>query len=471
LTERLARHISEVESAPQLYQRLVEDLQTELTVRSALVFEKSGPGDRYNVIAAVGVPDAVTGVVALPMPSDSSRFVRSTDTDLLPQTRAALRVTGCDLLFPVLVDNSPVAWIGLGGKFSKLPFDADDEAVLRTVAELLALGLRTLQVRNEQAQWTLFRRQLGSGAMESGLLECPACGACYGSESICQQDGSVLAKTLPIDRTINDRYRLIRRIGAGGMSTVYEASDLQLHRTVAVKIMLGTLFGNRSALHRFHREAKAAAALRHPHIVELYDFGRIGEGGAYLVMPRLQGNSWRTELNTSGKLAVHTAANWIDQVLTGLEAAHTAGVVHCDLKPENLLVSHMAAGGWITILDFGLARIRQMELDGATVTLPGMIAGTPGYVSPEQLKGDPPDERSDIFAIGVLAVESLTGCRPFTGVAYHEQPRWHGLDKPAYAELRAVLGQCLALHPKHRWASASAVRSSLMDAMRSFERA
>ena len=151
---------------------------------------------------------------------------------------------------------------------------------------------------------------------------------------------------------------------------MYECTDLRLNRTAAIKIMLRTSFGHTAAVRRFDREAKAIASLRHPNIIEIYDFGPLGHEAAYIVMPRLQGQSWRSELQVRGSLPPGLAADWLDQVLSGLEAAHANGVVHCDLKPENLHVCHGRRGGAvITILDFGLAKMTNTEGLSATVTL------------------------------------------------------------------------------------------------------
>jgi serine/threonine protein kinase len=207
--------------------------------------------------------------------------------------------------------------------------------------------------------------------------------------------------------------------------------------------------------------------LRHANIVEIYDFGPIGQEGAYIVMPRLYGRSWRSEIEMRGTLSPVLAADWLDQVLSGLEAAHASGVVHCDLKPENLHVSQGAsAGASITILDFGLAKIDAGEAALITVTLDRLIAGTPGYVSPEQLAGHRATERSDIFAIGIVAVESLTGSRPFEGVSYTDAPRWRTLTGVRYTAVRSIIARCLAPAPENRIAAVASLRPELISALR-----
>ena len=138
---------------------------------------------------------------------------------------------------------------------------------------------------------------------------------------------------------MDDKYRLERAIGTGGMGAVYEATDLRLGRSVALKILLARNFGNPGALRRFEREAQAAARLRHPHIVTVHDYGTLGNEGAYLVMELLAGTTLRSEFDRVGSLHPPLAAEWFDQVLDGVAAAHAAGVIHRDLKPDNVIVT------------------------------------------------------------------------------------------------------------------------------------
>src|SRR5262249_8233617 len=152
--------------------------------------------------------------------------------------------------------------------------------------------------------------------------------------------------------------------------------------------------------------------LVHPNIVAIHDYGTLSADGAYLVMERVPGCTWRSELEKRQVLGPQTAAQWFDQLLRGLEAAHVAGIVHRDLKPENVLVSQ----DQIKILDFGIAKMGRAEDSGSySLTLPGTVLGTLGYMAPEQLMGRGSDERSDLFSAGVMAVEAITGRRLFPG--------------------------------------------------------
>src|SRR5262249_10200882 len=245
------------------------------------------------------------------------------------------------------------------------------------------------------------------------LKECPQCGACYDSAArVCAKDQAELELTLPVERTLEGKYRLERLLGKGGMGAVYEASDLRLGRRVAVKVMTGRLFGDKEALRRFEREARASARLNHPNIIVVHDYGRAGAEGAYLVMELLAGTTLREALKTSGPLLPTDAAAHFEQILAGLKAAHDAGVIHRDLKPENVLIAEKEDGrAIIKLLDFGLAKLRALDAADSGnpttpggLTAPGMVMGTFGYMSPEQLQAEEVDERADIFAVGVMVV-------------------------------------------------------------------
>jgi serine/threonine protein kinase len=309
------------------------------------------------------------------------------------------------------------------------------------------------------------------------LKECPACGACYDNrEQTCVHDANLLTHTLPVARTIEARYRLDRRIGQGGMGAVFEATDLRLRRKVAVKVLSGRLFGNLAALRRFEREAEACARLAHRNIVAIHDFGRIGEEGAYLVMEFLAGSTLRSELKRNARIAPPVAAEWFGQLLTGLQTAHEAGVTHRDLKPENILITPNEAGGdRVVILDFGLAKLGLAEpATGDSLTAPGTIVGTVGYMSPEQLSGQPSDQRSDLFSTGVMIFEAMVGKPPFNGDRFVDLLRAISRGCPAIpgdsidiARLNGVLRKCLAPEPGERFQTAAELRCELLSVLRS----
>jgi serine/threonine-protein kinase len=263
-------------------------------------------------------------------------------------------------------------------------------------------------------------------------------------------------------------------IGRGGMGAVYEATDLRLNRKVAIKIMLGSMFGDRTALRRFEREAQASARLSHTNIIRVYDYGSIRTEGAYLAMELIRGSTLRVELTRAGQLDSQTAADWFTQMLEGVQAAHQAGVIHRDLKPENVLISSHAAGRErIKIADFGLARIRRLDPSNPqSLTTPGTVMGTFAYMSPEQVLGEEVDERGDIFALGVMVVEALTGRRPFDGrtsteliVSILKAPFHLTGEAAEVKQLDSVLQKCLAKDRKQRFASVAAMQQELIPAI------
>jgi serine/threonine-protein kinase len=272
------------------------------------------------------------------------------------------------------------------------------------------------------------------------------------------------------------------------MGAVYEASDLRLNRSIAVKILSGGLFGDAEALRRFQREAHASARLSHPNIVRVYDYGALNTEGAYLVMELLKGKTLGEILKKNLYLEPDVAAEYFDQVFSAIEAAHEAGIVHRDLKPDNIFIvdePESAKKGLtntdkktvVKILDFGIAKLTQLdpssENTGSSVTTPGAVLGTFGFMSPEQLMGGEIDQRSDIFSLGVIVVRALTGRRPFTGRTYQEiitaittRPFQLPGSSPEVKRLDAVLRKCLAIDRNDRFASIEEMRRELIPAIR-----
>ncbi|MCS6798144.1 MAG: serine/threonine protein kinase [Myxococcota bacterium] len=256
---------------------------------------------------------------------------------------------------------------------------------------------------------------------------CPSCGTPYDPRArFCQRDGAPLGPTVnavrppigsgaavdPIlERTIVGRYHVEAVLGAGGMGTVYRARRLADGERVAVKILHPDLARDADALRRFHREARVASAIRHPNVVRVLDAGELPDGGAFLVMELVCGRTLLDELR-AGPWPVRRAVHVAVQIAEGLGAAHALGVVHRDIKPENvMLVRAGPEGDLVKVLDFGVARL----LDAATVaTQAGLVFGTARYISPEGAAGEPTDARSDVYSVGVLLFQILTGRTPFT---------------------------------------------------------
>ena len=211
---------------------------------------------------------------------------------------------------------------------------------------------------------------------------------------------------------IDSRYQLIRQVANGGMASIYEAIDTRLDRKVAVKIMHPHLAQDDAFVSRFIREAKAAAALSHPNIVAVQDQGwnQSGVPAVFLVMELIEGSTLREYLNERGRFEIKDAINYLTPILSALAAAHALGIVHRDMKPENILISKE---GRIKIADFGLAR---GEIIGSTMTAESsVILGSVSYLSPEQVQRGIADARSDVYAVGIVAFEMLTGEKPFIG--------------------------------------------------------
>ncbi len=362
----------------------------------------------------------------------------------------------------------------LGERKSEQPYSARDRKLLQSMATQIAIFLEILGLKDRVQEEGRVRIDV-LGRLERDriqlVLECSACGACYtGPATHCAADGVALSMSVPVERVVNGKYRLDRRIGAGGMATVYQAQDLMLDRKVAVKVMTGRLFGNIAALRRFEREARAVAKLQHPNIVAIYDFGSLRGDGAYLVMQLISGFSWRRRLSSAGAVSGEKAASWFDQLCDAVGYAHANGIVHRDLKPENVLVSEAAATlPKITVVDFGLAKLQARDNLLEALTTEGAVMGTYGYMSPEQRAGEHVDARTDVFSMGVMVAETLSGCRPPRFGASRE---WlatvlaQAHPSPTVNELSNLLERCLAESVDDRLSDVGELRRSLIPLLR-----
>jgi len=259
-------------------------------------------------------------------------------------------------------------------------------------------------------------------------------------------------------------YRITAKIGEGGMGVVYRAHHERLDRDVAVKVLHEDVAQDADRLARFEREAKAVAKLDHPNILAIHDFGS-DDGVAYAVMELLEGESLR-EVIKGGGLTTSKAVEYAQAIADGLAAAHDKGIIHRDLKPENVFLTR---DGRIKILDFGLAKLKLPEQDITTKTptatldtAPGGLLGTVPYMAPEQVQGKPADHRSDIFALGIVLYEMLTGSRPFGGgttvetaaAILKEDPEPISAASPTVpASLVSVVAKCLEKRPEDRFSS------------------
>jgi hypothetical protein len=272
--------------------------------------------------------------------------------------------------------------------------------------------------------------------------------------------------------TIAGRYELGERLGLGGMSTVVVAFDTRLERYVAVKLLAEHLADDQQFVARFRREAMSAARLVHPNIVQVYDFGLDEQTGRhYIVMERIVGPSGAQILKERGRLPVDEAVDWIGQACRGLEYAHRNGLVHRDVKPGNLLLSE--ADGTIKLADFGIAKIAS---DESSITQVGSVLGTAAYLAPEQAAGEEAGPAADLYGLGVVAYQLLSGRLPYeaqslTELALKQQrevpPSLHQLDPAIPAALSVAVERALALNPKQRYGgSADTMRTAVLDGAR-----
>ncbi len=266
-------------------------------------------------------------------------------------------------------------------------------------------------------------------------------------------------------RVLGGRYALLGELGAGGMATVYRARDEVLGRDVAVKVLSPQFAADPGFLARFEREARHIAALSHPRIVTVFDCG-IDRNTPFIVMELVAGRTLRQVLDEIGPLSPRDAVTVAAAVCEALEAAHAAGLIHRDIKPENIVLS----GGEVKVLDFGIARTQ----DGAGATRTHAVLGTAAYLSPEQASGGPVGPRADLYALGCVLYEMLTGAPPFTadsavGVAYrqvHDDPGPVSALRPGVAaQLDWITARLLAKDPADRPPGAAAARAWLLAAL------
>src|SRR5512134_3878653 len=219
-------------------------------------------------------------------------------------------------------------------------------------------------------------------------------------------------------RLLNNRYQLLERLGTGGMADVFRARDLMLERTVAIKVLHETYSEDQSLQNRFKQEARAAANLSHPNIVTVHDFG-FDNGQLFIVMEHIPGKDLKTLLRQRGRYSVEDAIPLIVQACAGIGYAHRAGLVHCDIKPHNMIVT---PDGRLKVTDFGIARALSTILPDERADV---VWGSPQYFSPEQAVGEAPSPASDVYSLGIVLYETITGALPFNAPTSDELALLH----------------------------------------------
>ena len=338
----------------------------------------------------------------------------------LPQAdRAWLQATNVALLVPIFTglsraessnpspaesrdgsDPRPfVGLIALGPKRSEERYTPEDRELLRGIAVQMGVALDVSRLRRHVDT-------LAPGGDQSQTF----------TPTVIRGGGS--GSAMAVGAVIDNKYRVDAVIGQGGMGAVFRAWDRRLERPVAIKVVRADLLGDPDSRARFRRESQIVARLQHPAIVTVFDYGTLPDGAAYLVMEFVPGEDLRHMMKREGRLAAARTTELLGGICAGVESAHKSGIFHRDLKPENILLPESGTGP--KVLDFGVAKLTTTSntTDGRTLTAGGTIVGTPAYMSPEQLRGEAVDARTDVFSLGVMTYEMLLSRLPYGGGSF-----------------------------------------------------
>ena len=238
--------------------------------------------------------------------------------------------------------------------------------------------------------------------------------------------------------TIEGKYRIVRLLGEGGMGAVYEGENVRIHRKVAIKVLHAAVAAKADVVQRFEREAQAAGRIGSEHIVEVLDLGNLPEGERYMVMEYLDGESLGERIKRKKRLTPHEVGHLLHQLLEGLHAAHAAGIIHRDIKPDNVFLMNNKGNqkDFVKVLDFGVSKFNALDSE-MSMTRTGAVMGTPFYMSPEQARGGKIDTRSDLYSVGVVVYQAVTGRVPFHAETFNELVFKIALESPEPAELVA----------------------------------
>jgi serine/threonine-protein kinase len=343
--------------------------------------------------------------------------------------------------------------------------------------------------RDDSGESPALRASIGSGLLKQAASTtsdqpvsvtkvCPQCGEEYETgDRFCPKDGAPLRPKESgdpmIGRVIADRYLILARLGEGGMGRVYVAEHVKMNRQCAIKVMSPTLMNDAESTTRFAREASNAARILHPNVAAVFDYGE-ADKTVYLVMEYVDGESLSSLLARDVVLDPRRAIDIARQIADGLTAAHELGIVHRDLKPDNVIVAMKRDGREVAkVVDFGIAKAVS-DLPKDALTRSGLVIGTPEYMSPEQLLGDPVDARTDIYALGCMLYQMLTGAQPFHADTREQMIRRRLNEPPPHVQsvipeiprrLDTMIAHMLARSPNERLASAAAVSAGLDPAV------
>jgi serine/threonine protein kinase len=299
------------------------------------------------------------------------------------------------------------------------------------------------------------------------MKTCPKCGTEYtDTTTLCPSDGVALETTTDalLGQTLAGKYRIEERLNAGGMGTVYRGTHVLMDKTVAIKVLRPSLAADEKIVARFSREARAASRISHPHALSVTDFGEAEDGVVFLVMEYLSGSTLKEVIRHEGPMPLARVVEIIRQVGSALDAAHEQGVVHRDLKSENIMLLGTNGPDYAKVLDFGIAKIKEpVGTYNPGLTAPDLVIGTPQYMSPEQCsQSQDIDARSDIYSLGVIVYEMLVGQVPFTGesptaimMKHLQEPSPSVLDKRSDvpAAVGRVVTRAMAKRPDDRYLS------------------
>jgi eukaryotic-like serine/threonine-protein kinase len=398
-----------------------------------------------------------------------------------------------------------VGLIALGQRRSEEPYTTEDRRLLSGIAAQMSVALDLSRLRRrlstprsaERASGMLgsradsggrpsaaARSDAGAPTREPPLVlrldtstigTCPTCRRCFELHLVqtqpgtacCPDDGAVLQPAMGMPAVVDGKYRVDALVGRGGMGAVFRARDLRLDRDVAIKTVNAELVADSVSQARFQREAQIVARLQHPAIVTIFDYGSLPHGAAFLVMEFVAGEDLRHVLTREKVLPLEQGLELVRGIATGVDAAHRAGVLHRDLKPENILLP--ASGTGPKVLDFGVAKMAETSAgpSGGTITHGATIVGTPAYMAPEQLRGEPLDGRADVYSLAVLTFEALTGRLPFGVGSFIDIgiKQADGVERLPFgnlpADVAAALREALSLNRDDRPASAGAFAERL----------